>query len=115
MICAPFASTPCDIGLQDCGGGSKCVGTPFDEGVYIGTCASSIGEGVPGDPCTARFDLSFGDNCDANSMCWAEQNFGITPYEGVCRQFCGLGDPACPDPTECEPLGEGFSLCTAPE
>jgi hypothetical protein len=88
-------SSCCDIFLQDCGNGQKCV--PYGEagGTWAGTkCVDVLGDGIPGDPCTFDGILGATDDCGAGSYCFEVQQVGLMSI-GVCTALCG-GDPLSP-------------------
>jgi hypothetical protein len=85
----------CDVGLQDCPDGDKCV--PWDangDGFWDHTRCSPIPEdpaGV-GEPCVAEDSPVSGfDDCDIGALC-----FGVDPrtLQGTCTALC---DPNQPD------------------
>lgn len=91
----------CDVLLQDCPRGSKCV----PDADFHHSCAPILGDGEMGVPCTLNWDVPATDNCGAGLFCW---DLGCTPLcEGSSE------DLMCPTGLVC-PIGDQFmGLCAA--
>lgn len=115
VLCSEFSSAECDLLVQDCPAGEKCVPHPvpgFEPGLYPPICRPVEGDAVHGEACTASANAF--DDCDAASMCWTEE-LVLDGFAGTCRAFCDLdADPVCPDGGECEVFNPWFQLCTTP-
>lgn len=100
----------CDSLAQDCPEGEKCAPWNADGGTdWNGTkCVMVIGDGAPGEPCTAP-DGKFGgiDDCAAGSFCWNVDRNNL----GTCVAQC-TGDtdsPLCPPNFKCQ-VGQNFNI-----
>lgn len=87
----------CDIWMQDCAEGDKCVPWMATEGSgWQGfTCVPVLGEQAAGEPCTIDPSDS-SDDCDADSACYNLELFdGVNA--GICHTFCegSADDPMC--------------------
>jgi len=91
----------CDLWVQDCPRGEKCMPYASDGGgAWNATKCVELeaNAGQPGDPCTVQGSgISGLDDCDATSMCW-----DIDPDTniGTCQSFCAGSEanPVCADP-----------------
>ncbi len=105
----------CDLYVQDCPRGEKCMPWGNDGGTWNATRCSPIADtpGQVGDPCTVEGGPTSGiDDCDIAMMCWdvdEETNMG------TCVAMCqGSADtPLCDDPdTTCAIANDGvINLC----
>lgn len=106
----------CDIWLQDCPGGEKCMPWAYDGGsVWNGTRCAPVARnpGQPGDACMVEGSPASGfDDCDIDAMCW---NVDPETLQGECIATCtGTADePQCQDPsTGCSISNGGvLALC----
>jgi hypothetical protein len=91
----------CNIWLQDCFLGTKCVPWNCDiDPMWLGVgCRDVVDDPVStGDTCTAIDSPYSGlDDCDANAMCW---NVDADTLVGVCAGLCdgSKGAATCDDP-----------------
>lgn len=109
----PIDLPDCDPFAQDCPAGQKCA--PWDEqggNTWNGArCVDIIGDGAPGDPCTApEGPVSGIDDCALGSLCWDvdEQN------HGTCVAQCSGSQvaPMCPPKHGCTITAEYYlALC----
>lgn len=92
------SSIECDIWIDDCPIGQKCMpwasGSGFDSTrcIPIARDANGIGE-----PCTVEGSMWSGyDDCEAGAVCW---DVDPATNEGTCVAFChgSYEDPACTD------------------
>lgn len=95
---APF---DCDMLLQDCPEGEKCVHTG-DPGDFGHVCVPVTGSQAAGDPCVYGGAGNPVDDCDADSVCW-----NVVEVEGeevgTCVPFCSgtYDSPECPPEHSC--------------
>ena len=92
----------CDILLQDCPEGEKCV--PYDAGVFSNDrrCVPVQGAGAAGEPCTWDGPVDATDDCDADSVCSTLREVdGV--WTGVCAAFCEgtMAEPECDAGSAC--------------
>lgn len=82
----------CDLLIQDCPEGEKCVPRELSSPTWNGgyACVVVTGAGAPGESCVNEFSH---DDCDATSFCLAHDEDSI---DGVCHSFC-TGDHEMPD------------------
>ena len=101
----------CDLWLQDCPEGSKCM--PYDkdnDGIHDAKRCVPIG-GSPdqaGDDCTVEGSVASGvDTCDVGLICWNTD----ANNQGYCVQMCmgSPGDPKCPEGLICD-ISNGGAL-----
>jgi len=103
---------PCDIWEQDCPDGQKCTAFATSGASWDAhKCVPVVGDGAPGDDCTATdgSPVSGNDDCAHGSMCWSiDADTGI----GYCVAFCSgsPGDPECGMGTACE-VDDVLPLC----
>jgi hypothetical protein len=106
----------CDLFLQDCPEGDKCMPWANDGGaVWNATRCSPIDPdpGAVGEPCMVEGGPTSGvDDCDRGAMCW---DVSLDTLEGTCTAFC-VGtpdDPTCEDPNaQCATAERtGLALC----
>ncbi len=97
--CSPMFE--CDLFLQDCPDGEKCMPWANDGGnVWNATRCSPIDSdpAAVGEPCMVKGGPASGlDTCDQGAMCW---DLDLDTLEGTCTAFC-LGtpeNPTCKDP-----------------
>jgi hypothetical protein len=93
----------CDIFLQDCAPGEKCVPYSANGGNWdANKCVPVLGDGMIGDPCTWGGIVEATDDCDENSACWDVKAVG-NDVLGTCTAFCGgtSEDPICAEGTSC--------------
>lgn len=100
---ARCSQASCDMLLQDCPEGHKCIAYADDGGSSwnANRCVPVHPEpDLPGQPCTTRGVASGIDSCDATSMCW-----DIDP--STCVPFCQgtHDDPLCPEGSTCAVYG----------
>ncbi len=106
----------CNIYLQDCPSGEKCMPWANDGGgAWNATRCSPVASdpGEPGDPCTVEGNGVSGiDDCDVGVMCF---DVDSKTNEGVCHGMCSGSEamPVCEDPeTACVTSNEGvLALC----
>lgn len=108
------ANAECDLWLQDCPEGNKCM--PWDRDGDFGWDSAKCSTldpnpKAPGDACTAPgAGLRGEDDCDLGDMCYEVQ---AETDAGVCTPMCvGTADqPSCSDPDRgCFISNEGFLL-----
>lgn len=90
----------CDVFMQDCPDGEKCVAYSRYGGIWdANKCVPVTGDQAPGEPCTYAGNSEATDDCDATSACWGVN----VDMVGTCRAFCtGNGnDPQCPESDAC--------------
>lgn len=98
----PVHHPPCNPWAQDCPEGQKCVPwAPIGQNQWTDAkCVDVIGDGAPGDPCTAPEGGGAGiDDCALGSFCFdLDEN-----NQGVCFLQCsGTPDtPVCPPNAVC--------------
>ena len=119
FIVRPDSGLPeCDIWMQDCPMGEKCMPWANDGGgSWNGTTCTEIVNSPDqvGDPCSAIGSGTSGmDTCDRRQMCW---NVDPDTNMGTCVGFCMGSEmmPNCPDPdTACSISNGGvLALCLA--
>lgn len=100
------ARPECDIFLQDCPEGEKCVPQGFSDRACVPVPAEPI---PPGEPCDVQFDA---DPCDATSWCFADPSRD----SGTCTPQCtgDASDPVCPDDMICVIDDESIVAYCAP-
>ena len=103
---------PCDLFSQDCPDGQKCAGYDSDgDGSWNSTKCVDAGDGLHGDPCTAKAGASGIDDCAKGVMCWDVNEGG----EGTCVELCTgtWEEPLCgPPDTHCVIANEdSLNLC----
>jgi hypothetical protein len=99
----------CDVFLQDCVPGEKCVPYAANGGNWdANKCVPVLGDGMIGDPCTWAGIVEATDDCDENSACWDVKAVGNEQI-GTCTAFCGgtPENPTCAAGTSCLQAGEG--------
>ena len=105
----------CDVVLQDCPAGEKCMPWANDGGgVWNATRCSPIDPEpvASGEACTVEGSATSGlDDCDMDSMCW-----GVNPdtLTGTCADFCDPDQPQayCSEAETCVVANEGvISIC----
>ncbi len=108
-------SVECDVFVQDCCPGEKCVPWANDGGnMWNATrCAPIIERAELGELCMVEGSAVSGiDNCAAGLMCW---NVDSNTLTGQCVAFCSGSDaaPVCDDPADaCAILYDGAApLC----
>lgn len=108
----------CDLWVQDCPQGEKCMPWANDGGVTWNSAkcvplAEELGE--PGDACTVEGSgVSGVDSCTTSSMCW---NVDGETNTGTCIGFCSgsAAAPVCDDPsTACTITNEGMLILCLP-
>lgn len=112
----PSCDCTCDLWLQDCPRGEKCV--PYDgsgDGAWTHVkCVPIVSDPAPpGETCTVEGSPVSGvDTCDGQGLCW---NVDPGTLTGTCVAMCiGSPDaPACADPyTDCIITNGGLlNLC----
>jgi hypothetical protein len=109
----PNAPAECDIFAQDCPRGQKCAPWANDGGSSWNAlkCVDIIGDGQPGDPCTApNGPLAGLDDCALGVYCWEVDDRN----HGTCIPLC-LGTPEkpeCPPDNRCDIHDDGvLTLC----
>ena len=114
FVCTPDEPTSdvCDVFLQDCPEGEKCMPVILDgDGAWNASrCVPVTGTDVPGDPCTAESTADGLDSCVEGAMCWAVDMDG----NGTCVELCmGTPDAAtCPNNGACTIANDGvLALC----
>ena len=98
----PIASC-CDIFLQDCAVGQKCVPYGESNGTWSGTkCVDVQGNGQAGDACTFDGILGGSDDCGQDSYCFFVEPVVLMSV-GICTPFCAgnAADPICAPATAC--------------
>jgi len=112
------AGNDCDLWLQDCADGYKCMPWANDGGSsWNAWRCSPVAEdpGARGDPCTVEGSgVSGVDDCELGAMCW---DVDPETLEGHCIDLC-IGDesmPACEHPQDtCHLTGSGvLAICLA--
>jgi hypothetical protein len=109
----------CDVGLQDCPRGEKCMPWANDGGDAWNSnrCVALMPDPVaPGGTCTVEGSAVSGiDDCEEGSMCW-----GVDPetLQGTCIELCNarrFPSTTCVEPTECIALNEAsVPVCLSP-
>jgi hypothetical protein len=107
----------CDMFLQDCPPGEKCMPWANDGGeVWNATRCSPVADdpaGV-GEPCMVEGSGTSGiDSCDYGAMCW---DVDPETNEGTCVPFC-MGEetnPTCPEGSVCAISNEGVLILCLP-
>lgn len=105
----------CDVWLQDCPEGDKCVSVLVGEGedAYANLCVPLTGDKAVGEACVHDGPELGTDDCDAWGACWVEDSEG----NGVCRAFCAgsVGSTLCPQGTHCMVAhDQTVALCAEP-
>jgi hypothetical protein len=103
----------CNIILQDCPDGEKCVVYSSDGGGFdANQCVPVMGDQQVGEAC--HWDLYTGiDDCDASSMCWDVMDVD-GELLGECVPFCtgSPDEPECPPTYSCViTSNESLSFC----
>lgn len=95
----------CDVWMQDCPDGHKCV--PADEEFAVYECVPVVGDQAPGEPCVYDFEAEL-DDCDASSICLTAAFVG-----DLCFEQCtgSLEAPMCPQGQVCRISGP-IVICT---
>jgi hypothetical protein len=112
-----FVGDECDLWLQDCPRGEKCMPWANDGGTWNATRCSPIAEDpdAPGEPCTVEGNGVSGiDSCELGSMCW---DVDPKTLEGVCVAFCvgSPENPVCEDANAtCALSGDGVLILCLP-
>lgn len=89
----------CDVLLQDCPQGSKCI----PNANLQHSCSPIVGNDEMGEACTLNWAVPATDTCGAGLFCW---DLGCTP---LCE---GPGDPpTCPVGFSCVVSGQFLGLC----
>ncbi len=105
----------CDQWAQDCPEGQKCLAWANDGGDSWNAtkCSPVMGDGQPGEPCTApEGPLAGVDDCAKGAMCWDVDG----ENHGTCVEQCG-GSPESPTCTDnenfdCPVVADGvLNLC----
>lgn len=99
----PPEPVDCDIFLQDCAEGQKCVPYGTTGGGWDKQkCVPVLGDQTAGEPCSYGGIEAATDNCDATSFCWDVIDIGGEP-SGVCHPLCSgtPDDPECPPGSAC--------------
>jgi hypothetical protein len=103
-------NTSCDVAMQDCTGGKKCVGM-FDGQDWVGTCVTA-GTVAAGQPCqTQQSSDTLLDNCQGGLIC--DNIFGS--QDNLCRKICAK-DGDCGANEKCGDFlfaGVGWGWCTS--
>lgn len=117
-VCDEYIGDPanaCDVWLQDCPAGDKCMPFAAFGGSWDDFMCSEVAAapGQPGDPCTAVGAGTSGiDDCELGSMCW---DIDEVTNIGTCVQQCDgcPEEPSCDDPaTTCVVSNGGvLNLC----
>lgn len=106
----------CNIILQDCPEGEKCVAFSSSGGSSwdANKCAPVKGDQGVGEACVWDGFAAGTDDCDATSMCWnLVESDGA--WTGTCAPYCtGTPDlPMCPDGYSCLLSGDSdLALCS---
>ncbi|PRP96225.1 ribulose phosphate epimerase [Enhygromyxa salina] len=104
----------CDMFMQDCPDGEKCVPYSSTGGSWDDhKCVPILGDQAPGESCTLSDIMEATDNCDAISYCWDVQLVDGEPV-GTCAAFCTgtPDDPKCPPGSACLISGDStITLC----
>jgi hypothetical protein len=112
-------SGPCDVWMQDCPEGEKCM--PWDAAGGSSWNATRCSPLDPdprdvGDDCEVEGSGVSGiDDCDVGAMCW---NVDPDTNHGTCVAFCRgwPGAPVCEDPsTSCAISNEGVLILCLPD
>lgn len=104
----------CDVWLQDCPEGQKCVAySAGGADTWNDTICSPVDEnpGQVGDPCFTGAEGN--DNCDFGLMCWNADPMG----SGTCTEMCSGSptNPRCSDPTTaCAISSDGILILCVP-
>lgn len=112
MLCDSRPELTCDLAVQDCPEGEKCIARPLDEeGLFPTMCVPLEGMDMLGEPCTADGAPDFTDSCGLDGMCWGGE-LTAEPFAGVCLGYCDEdADPSCPEGSICEQVAEWLALC----
>ena len=103
----------CDIWNQNCPSGHKCAPWADNGGdAWNATkCFPLIGDGAPGDPCTAPDGPTAGpDDCALGVFCWDIDDTN----HGTCTAMCTgpIESPNCPADSACSLTADGvLNLC----
>ena len=107
-VCDMYVTPPgqeCDVWLQDCPAGEKCMPWANDGGTSWNSTRCSPLDPAPGgygDPCTVVGSGSSGvDDCGLGLMCW---DVDTDTLMGTCNELCS----GCPDDSYCNEAG---NLC----
>ncbi len=105
----------CDVYMQDCPEGEKCVPYASDGGDLWNAlkCVPVLGDQALGEPCTWAGFVEATDDCDASSICW-DVELVDGQYVGTCHAQCtGSPDmPQCPFGSSCTISGDGaLAVC----
>ncbi|MEM9453905.1 MAG: hypothetical protein AAGF11_06980 [Myxococcota bacterium] len=108
-VCDMYMGLPnkeCDLYLQDCPAGEKCMPWANDGGLWNATRCVPI-EPMPGqvgDPCFVQGSVASGiDDCDLGTMCWdVDSNTNM----GECIDLCN----GCPDEQSCDSPGTACAV-----
>lgn len=85
-------SSECDVFMQDCMAGEKCVPYASGGGSWdANKCVPVMGDGMVGEACFYSGVVEATDDCDENSACWDVNDQGV----GTCTAFCS-GTPMAP-------------------
>jgi hypothetical protein len=107
-----FEPDTCDVILQDCPAGEKCVPWASSGGTWdANKCVAVTGDQATGEPCTYGGAIAATDDCDETGFCWRVGPDAM----GTCHAFCtGSPDsPECPPGSSCVLSGSGvISFCT---
>ena len=96
----------CDIFMQDCPNGEKCVPYASMGGTWdANKCVPVLGTGTVGEPCLYTGAIDANDDCDEDSACWGIDNMSM----GTCTAFCSGTpiQPLCPEGTQCLMSNQG--------
>ncbi len=111
------ASDDCDLFVQDCPAGYKCMPWASDGGTWNATRCSPVADNPAqvDEPCTVEGNAVSGlDDCELGSMCW---DVDPETNEGVCVPMC-IGDsanPSCDDPGRfCAISGDALLILCLP-
>ncbi|MFV8749929.1 hypothetical protein ACNOYE_05230 [Nannocystaceae bacterium ST9] len=109
---------PCDLFMQDCPRGEKCVGYDAFGGETWNAekCVPVLGDQHEGEPCTWDGFSAATDDCDANTGCWnLEQVEG--QWTGTCHAFCSgsVDNPLCPEGFSCPISGDPHVAFCVPD
>ncbi len=114
----PTGIFECDLWLQDCPSGEKCMPYAGSGGTWDATRCSEIADtpDQAGDTCTVEGNGASGiDSCDVGAMCW---DVDPETNEGVCVGMCtgNSESPICEDPTTtCSITNGGALILCLPE